>query len=385
MPFYHKLGIVPKKRHIQFRNPKGGLYLEEVFGTQGFSGIQSILYHLHTPSAARDYEMIGQVPMDEEGSDQPGHHRHFRTSALKPSGDPVASRLPLLFNDDVRICLAKPTEPMNYFYRNAEGDELIFVHQGTGVLESVFGELRFGPGDYLVIPVGTTYRLNLGEGDNVHYVIEAKGPIAPPSRYLNQYGQFMEDAPFCERDIRVPDRLVTHDEQRDHEIRIRQKGKIFRAVVPHHPLDVVGWDGYVYPWAFHIEDFEPRVGKIHLPPPVHQTFQGPGFVVCSFVPRLYDFHPEAIPAPYYHSNIDSDEVLYYVHGEFMSRKGIEPGSLTLHPRGVVHGPQPGKIEASIGQRETNELAVMVDTFRPLTVSTHARECEDSGYPFSWLA
>ncbi|ADG06345.1 homogentisate 1,2-dioxygenase [Kyrpidia tusciae] len=385
MPFYHKLGILPKKRHIQFRNPDGGLYLEEVFGTRGFSGIQSILYHLHAPSAAKYYEVIGEVPLDGEAADQPGHHRHFRTSGLKESGDPVAGRIPLLFNEDVRICLARPTEPMNYFYRNAEGDELVFVHLGTGVLESVFGELRFGPGDYLVIPVGTTYRFNLDEGEHVHYVIEAKGPIAPPSRYLNEYGQFMEDAPFCERDIRVPDRLVTHDEQGNYEVRIRQKGRIFRAAVPHHPLDVVGWDGYVYPWAFHIEDFEPRVGKIHLPPPVHQTFQGPGFVVCSFVPRLYDFHPEAIPAPYYHSNIDSDEVLYYVRGEFMSRKGIEPGSLTLHPRGVIHGPQPGKIEASIGQRETNELAVMVDTFRPLTVSRYARECEDSGYPFSWLA
>lgn len=384
MPYYHRLGMIPKKRHIQFRKPDGGLYYEEVFGTEGFSGIQSILYHLHMPPAARSYKVLEEISAEAEPGDQPQHHRHFRTSSLQGGGDPVGGRIPLLFNEDVRICLARPTAPMTYFYRNAEGDELIFVHEGTGILESVFGELPFGPGDYLVIPAGTTYRFTLGEGEHLHYVLEAKGPIAPPARYRNAFGQFVEDAPYCERDIRVPNRLITKDEKGDFEIRIRKNGRILCAVTPYHPFDVVGWDGCVYPWAFHIEDFEPRVGMIHLPPPVHQTFQGPNFVVCSFVPRLYDFHPEAVPAPYYHSNIDCDEVLYYVRGEFMSRKGIESGSITLHPRGLIHGPQPGRMEASIGQRETNELAVMVDTFRPLQVSRFAAECEDRSYPFSWL-
>jgi len=384
MPFYCKLGEIPKKRHVQFRRPNGSLYYEEVFGRQGFSGAQSILYHLHMPPAAKAYRVLCEVAMPPESPNQPQHHRHFRTGQLTGGGDPVEGRVPLLFNEDVRICLAKPTEEMPYFYRNAEGDELIFVHRGSGVLESVFGELSFGPGDYLVIPIGTTYRLRLNPGEHVHLVVEAKGAVEPPARYRSSEGQFLEEAPYCERDIRVPERLVTVDETGEFELRIRQNGRVIAATIPHHPFDVVGWDGYVYPWALNILDFEPKVGRIHLPPPVHQTFEGPNFVVCSFVPRLYDFHPEAIPAPYYHSNIDSDEVLYYVHGDFMSRKGIEPGSITLHPRGLIHGPQPGKIEESIGQRETNELAVMIDTFRPLHVSSVAVQCEDTSYPFSWL-
>lgn len=384
MPFYHKLGEIPRKRHVQFRKPDGSLYYEEVFGQEGFSGIQSILYHTHIPSAARQYRSLHPVPTEPESDGRTMHYRHFRTGRLSGGDDPIHGRIPLLFNEDLRICIAKPQKEMSFFYRNADGDEMIFVHQGSGVLESVFGELPFRPGDYLIIPIGTTYRMVLDEGAHVQLVVEAAGPIVPPKRYLNRYGQFIEDSPYCERDIRVPERLITKDEKGEFELHVRQNGQYLAVTLPHHPFDVVGWDGCVYPWALNIEDFEPRTGRIHLPPPVHQTFEGPNFVVCSFVPRLYDYHPEAIPAPYYHSNIDSDEIIYYVHGDFMSRKGIEIGSITVHPRGLPHGPQPGKMEESIGKKETNELAVMIDTFRPLRVAKAAVACEDMAYPYSWL-
>ncbi|MEL7058738.1 MAG: homogentisate 1,2-dioxygenase [Acidobacteriota bacterium] len=384
MTFYHRLGDVPHKRHTQFRKADGNLHHEEVMGIHGFAGIQSILYHLHPPTRVHDLGLVETVEIDYEDQEHL-RHRHFRSADLEAGGDAVAGRVPLLGNSDVVLSVVRPTEPMAYWYRFAHGDEVLFVHDGTGVLETQFGHLRYRPGDYLVIPTGVTWRLVPDEGvEQRHLVIEAFGHIEPPKRYLNRYGQFLEHSPFCERDIRVPDKLVTHDEVGEFEVRVKARGCISRFLFHHHPLDVVGWDGHLYPYAFNIEDFEPITGRVHQPPPVHQTFDGPGFVICSFVPRLFDYHPEAIPAPYNHSNVDSDEVLYYVEGDFMSRKGIERGSFTVHPNGIPHGPHPGTYEGSIGKKATEELAVMVDTFRPLRVTRHALAQEDDDYPTSWV-
>ncbi|SFJ32997.1 homogentisate 1,2-dioxygenase [Thermoflavimicrobium dichotomicum] len=383
MPFYYRLGQIPPKRHIQFRQPDGSLYREQVMGTKGFSGIQSILYHIHPPTQISEAKKIRDwsIPAEEEGANR---HRHFLTFEAEEGGDPIDGRLHLLANEDVVIATVKPTEPMNYFFRNGDGDEIIFVHEGEGVLETVFGELPYRPGDYLVIPVGTTYRLEMKTKEQRFLVIESFGEITTPKRYRNEHGQLMEHSPFCERDIRVPEKLQTYQETGKFEVRVKVRNQLHAYVYDFHPFDVVGWDGYLYPWAFNIDDFEPITGSIHQPPPVHQTFAGPNFVVCSFVPRMYDYHPEAIPAPYYHSNVNSDEVLYYVKGNFMSRKGINEGSLTLHPSGLPHGPHPGKVEASIGKDRTEELAVMIDTFRPLKVTKQALALEDPNYMYSWL-
>ncbi|RAL26613.1 homogentisate 1,2-dioxygenase [Thermoflavimicrobium daqui] len=383
MPFYHQLGQIPNKRHIQFRKPDGSLYLEQVMGTKGFSGIQSILYHLNPPTQVSTAKKIRDwaTPIEQEGANR---HRHFITFEAKIEGDPIDGRLHLLVNEDVALAIAKPVEPMNYFFRNSDGDEIIFVHQGEGILETVFGELPYRPGDYLVIPVGTTYRLEMKSKENRFFIIESFGEITTPKRYRNEHGQLMEHSPFCERDIRVPTKLNTHTELGKFEVRVKARNQLHSYIYDFHPLDVVGWDGYLYPWAFNIDDFEPITGSIHQPPPVHQTFAGPNFVVCSFVPRMYDYHPESIPAPYYHSNVNSDEVLYYVKGNFMSRRGVQEGSLTMHPSGLPHGPHPGKIEASIGKDRTEELAVMVDTFRPLKVTKQALALEDQNYMYSWL-
>jgi homogentisate 1,2-dioxygenase len=382
MPFYHRLGKVPAKRHIQYHQPDGTLYREQVMGTKGFSGIQSILYHIHPPTQVKEAKKLGdwQIPLEEEGANR---HRHFFTFEAKAHGDPVTGRTYWLVNEDVAIATASPSEQMNYFYRNSDGDEVIFVHEGEGVLETVFGELPYYPGDYLVIPVGTTYRFRMNSDDSRFLVIESTGEITTPRRYRNEMGQLMEHSPFCERDIRVPEKLNTHDEKGEFEVRVKARKQYHSYIYEFHPFDVVGWDGYLYPWAFNIHDFEPITGSIHQPPPVHQTFQGPNFVICSFVPRMYDYHPLAIPAPYYHSNVNSDEVLYYVKGNFMSRKGIREGSMTLHPSGIPHGPHPGKIEASIGKTHTEELAVMIDTFRPLRVTQSALAFEDPEYMYSW--
>ena len=386
MPFYHRLGQIPHKRHTQFRQPDGSLYREQVMGTKGFSGNQSILYHHHAPTAILEVEDLGPatIPFEEEGALR---HRHFRTGGVEPGGDPLTGRRYILANHDVRIAVCKPTEEQRYFYRNGEGDEILFVHEGEGVLETIFGNVPYRRGDYLYVPIGCTWRLRpagaRSGGDTRLLVIETTGEITTPRRYRNEHGQLLEHSPFSERDFRVPLQLEPRDERGEFEVHVRARGRITKHILDHHPLDVVGWDGYLYPYAFNIEDFEPITGRIHQPPPVHQTFQGPNFVLCSFVPRLFDYHPQGIPAPYNHSNVESDEMLYYVEGNFMSRKGIEEASITLHPAGLPHGPHPGTAEASIGKEKTDELAVMVDTFKPLYITQEALTIEDPNYPYSW--
>ena len=384
MTYYYKLGQVPAKRHTQFRKPDGSLHHEEVMGIHGFAGIQSILYHLHPPTRVEQAEVVRRVEVPYEDQEHL-RHRHVKTADLAPGGDAVDGRVPILGNQDVVLSVVRPTEPMRYWYRFAHGDEVIFIHDGSGALESQFGVLRYRPGDYLVIPTGVMWRLIPDDGVAQRMlVIESFGHVVPPKRYLNHYGQFLEHSPYCERDLRPPEKLDTHDQEGRFEVRVKARDRISRFVYGHHPLDVVGWDGHLWPFAFNIGDFEPITGRIHQPPPVHQTFDGPGFVICSFVPRLFDYHPQAIPAPYNHSNVDSDEVLYYVEGDFMSRKGIERSSFTIHPNGIPHGPHPGTYEGSIGKRQTDELAVMVDTFRPLRATRYAREMEDETYAYSWL-
>lgn len=384
MPHYLRLGEVPAKRHTQFRRPDGGLYAEHVMGTRGFSGLQSILYHHHPPTAVRRAEP-GPVAAAAVLDQGPLRHRHFRTAGVEPSGDPISGRQVLLANADLRLSVCRPASAMDDFYRNADGDELIFVHYGSGRLETLFGTLSYAPGDYLVIPVGTTYQVAPDPGESRFLVLEAEGPIETPRRYRNEYGQLLEHAPYCERDIRGPEYRPPQVEAGEFAIRVRSRGQWTTLVTDHHPFDVAGWDGFLYPWAFNIDDFEPITGRIHQPPPVHQTFQGENFVVCSFVPRLFDYHPQAVPVPYNHSNVNSDEVLYYVRGNFMSRRGIAEASVTLHPSGLPHGPHPGTVEASLGKTRTEELAVMVDTFRPLAVTAAAAAVEDPGYATSWLA
>ena len=384
MTYYYKLGELPHKRHVQFRKSDGSLHHEELMGIHGFAGIQSILYHLRPPTTIRQVGVHRKVEIEYEEEERL-RPRHLRSLPIPAGGDAVDGRIPLMGNSDVVLSVVRPTEPMHYWYRFAHGDEVLFVHDGTGTLESQFGALSYRPGDYLVIPTGVMWRLLPDAGvDQRLFVIEAYGHIDPPKRYINNYGQFLENSPFCERDIRPPEKLLTHDEAGAFEVRVKARGVITRFEYGHHPLDVVGWDGHLWPYAFNIEDFEPITGRVHQPPPVHQTFDGPGFVICSFVPRLFDYHPLAIPAPYNHSNVDSDEVLYYVEGDFMSRKGIERASLTVHPNGIPHGPHPGTYEGSIGKTRTEELAVMVDTFRPLRITRAARDLEDDNYAFSWL-
>ncbi|MEW5987078.1 MAG: homogentisate 1,2-dioxygenase [Chloroflexota bacterium] len=383
MSYYYTLGRLPHKRHVQFRQADGSLYHEEVMGIHGFAGIQSILYHVHPPTRVRQVELVHRVtiPYEEPGPLRP---RHLRSGALAAGGNAVEGRVPLMGNSDVVLSVVRPAEAMPYWYKHSHGDEVLFVHQGTGVLESQYGLLHYRPGDYLVIPTGVIWRVLPDSGvEQRMLVVEAFGHVEPPRRYLNNYGQFLEHSPYCERDIRPPEQLMTYDEKGEFEVRVKGREAITRFVYNHHPLDVVGWDGHLWPYAFNIKDFEPITGRVHQPPPVHQTFDGPGFVLCSFVPRLFDYHPLAIPAPYNHSNVDSDEVLYYVEGNFMSRKGIEQASFTIHPNGIPHGPHPGTYEGSIGKERTEELAVMVDTFRPLRLTTYALELEDTTYPYSW--
>jgi homogentisate 1,2-dioxygenase len=384
MTYYYKLGNIPPKRHTQFRQPDGSLYQEEVMGIHGFAGIQSILYHINPPTAVRRIEVAEkiEIPYEELGALRP---RHLLTAEIEAGGDANTGRVPMMGNNDVVLYVARPTKAMPYWYKFAHGDDVIFIHDGTGVLESQYGLLRYRPGDYLVIPTGVIWRLLPDVGvEQRMLVVEAYGHVVPPKRYLNNYGQFLEHSPYCERDIRPPEELVTHDDKGEFEVRVKARGHLTRFIYDHHPLDVVGWDGHLWPFAFNIADFEPITGRVHQPPPVHQTFDGPGFVLCSFVPRLFDYHPLAIPAPYAHSNVDSDEVLYYVEGDFMSRKGVERSSFTVHPNGIPHGPHPGRYEGSIGKEKTEEYAVMVDTFRPLRLTKHALPLEDEQYAYSWL-
>jgi homogentisate 1,2-dioxygenase len=382
MPFYMRMGHIPHKRHTQFRKPDGSLYSEQVMGTKGFSGLEAIIYHHYPPTALVEVEDLGPaiVPLEEEGGLR---HRHFKTINVEPGGDMLTGRRYVLANNDVALAICRPSEPQDYYYRNGQGDELLFVHEGEGHLETTFGSVPFRPGDYLYVPIGCTYRLVSSGGPVRLLVIETTGEITTPRRYRNEHGQLLEHAPYCERDIRPPVDLAARDERGPFEVRVRARGRMTRHVLDHHPLDAVGWDGYLYPYAFNVEDFEPITGRIHQPPPVHQTFQGTNFVVCSFVPRLFDYHPLGIPAPYNHSNVESDEILYYVAGNFMSRRGIEEASITLHPAGMPHGPHPGTVEASIGKDKTDELAVMIDTFRPLKVARAALPYEDAAYTYSW--
>ena len=383
MTYYYRLGKIPHKRHTQFRQPDGSLYHEELMGTCGFSGVQSLLYHLRPPTQIQSIllEKPAEIAFPESAPLCP---HHLRTKTVAQGGDAIASRVPLMSNADVCIWVARPTEPMQYWYRFAHGDEILFIHDGSGVLESQYGIIHYKSGDYLVIPTGVLWRI-LPDGDVEQrmLVVETWGHVEPPQRYLNRYGQFLETAPYCERDLRPPEELITHNESGEFEVRVKARGCLTRYFYAHHPLDVVGWDGHLWPFAFNIEDFEPITGRIHQPPPVHQTFAGTGFVLCSFVPRLFDYHPLGIPAPYNHANVDSDEVIYYVKGNFMSRKGIERASITLHPSGIPHGPHPGRYEGSIGKESTDELAVMIDTFRPLKLTTQALLLEDKDYPYSW--
>jgi homogentisate 1,2-dioxygenase len=383
MAHYVRLGSIPKKRHTQFRKPDGSLYSEQVFGTKGFSGISSTLYHINLPTQTVDYAPLPS-PKVEIIDEEPLRHHHVKTHNFPAGGDPISGRSTLLVNDDVAIGLCRPTEPMSYFYKNADGDDLLFVHEGTGKLETMFGTLPYHEGDYLIIPRGTIYRVVADEGEQRMLIIEsAASTIEPPHRYRNEYGQLLEHAPYCERDVRVPEALETHDETGRFEVRVKRRGRMTAYFYEFHPLDVAGWDGFLYPWAINIADFEPITGAIHQPPPTHQMFEAHNFVVCSFVPRMLDYHPDAVPIPYNHSNLDSDELLYYVNGNFASRRGIEVGSMTLHPSGIPHGPQPGAVEASLGKTRTEELAVMVDTFRPLKLTKAAMSLEDAQYPFSW--
>jgi homogentisate 1,2-dioxygenase len=387
MPYYRRVGDVPPKRHTQFRAPEGQLYAEELMGQEGFSSASSLLYHRHPPTALLGAESVVETE-PKLVPNQPLLPHHLHTGRLPGGGDLVVGRTVLLGNDDVILAVAQPTEP-SALYRNAAGDEIVYLRQGALRLESTFGVLDCRAGDYVVIPRGTTHRWLPTGDDPVHtLVIEARGHVGPPGRYLSAAGQFLEHSPYCERDLHGPDEpLLAHDAEdaEDVEVLVRQLHGITRYRYASHPFDVVGWDGCLYPYRFAIGDFEPLTGRVHQPPPVHQTFAGPRFVVCSFVPRKLDYHPLAVPSPYNHANVDCDEVLYYCEGNFTSRKGagIEPGSISLHPAGFTHGPQPGSVEASLGNEATEELAVMVDTFRPLLIGDGARACVDPDYPWSW--
>ena len=383
MAHYHKAGNIPHKRHTQFRKPDGGLYAEQLFSTEGFSNDYSILYHTHAPTLiVKCDKPVNATP--EVAEEKMLKHRSFEGFKVKPEVDYLQSRKPILVNSDCHIVLAAPTQSMtDYFFKNADADEIIFVHEGSGVVKTCYGQLSFGYGDYIVLPRGTIYQIHFTDEKNRLLIVESFHPVRYPKRYMSKYGQLMEHAPFCERDIRVPEHLETIDQKGDFIIQSKKKGWLYGIHYGTHPFDVVGWDGCCYPYIFSIHDFEPITGRVHQPPPVHHTFETDAFVVCSFVPRLYDYHPQAIPAPYNHSNIDSDELLYYVDGDFMSRKHVTRGMLTLHPAGIPHGPHPGAVEKSIGKKETQELAVMIDTFKPLQLTKTAIEIENDGYVMSW--
>jgi homogentisate 1,2-dioxygenase len=382
--YYHRLGKIPPKRHTQFRQPDGSLYKEELVSSEGFSGIYSNLYHIHAPTRIKAWK--DQTPYGPKRIDNYSlRHIHLNTSAVMETGDDfLNARKVLLTNSDCSISICSPTKrSMDYFYKNAEGDEVLFIHDGSGTLFSPFGKLEFRQGDYVVIPRTVIYRLEFNAGPLRLLIIEAASPVETVKRYRNQLGQLLEHSPYCERDIRPPLELITETAKGEFAIKIKKQGFLHTYLYDHSPLDLIGWDGFLWPYAFSIHDFEPITGRIHQPPPAHQTFQGRNFVICSFVPRLFDYHPLAIPAPYNHSNIDSDEVLYYAEGNFMSRKGISRGSFTLHPGGLPHGPHPGTVEKSIGAKETHELAVMIDTFHPLWPTTDALTFVDPLYPMSW--
>jgi homogentisate 1,2-dioxygenase len=384
MPFYHKLGQFPHKRHTVFRQPDGKLYHEELFGTIGFDGMSSLLYHINPPTIVKAFLSTKDVkPTIAESKNM--KMRSFMGFHVDPTEDYLDSRKPMLVNNDCYIELAAPQKSMtDYFYKNADADEIIFIHKGSGKLKTQLGNITFSYGDYLVIPRGMIYQMEFNDDNNRLFIVQAFNPVYTPKRYRNWFGQLLEHSPYCERDIRPPHELDPQNVVGDFLVKIKKQDVLYDYIYGTHPFDVVGWDGFNFPYAFSIHDFEPITGRVHQPPPVHQTFETSGFVLCSFVPRLYDYHPQSIPAPYNHSNIDSDEVLYYVDGDFMSRNNVEKGQITLHPAGIPHGPHPGAYERSIGKTETEELAVMVDTFRPLQLTTNAMNIEVSDYYKSWL-
>lgn len=384
MPIYHSLGKFPQKRHTIFEKPKGGYYYEQLFGTEGFHGHSSLLYHAQRPTQVKEilksYDVTPKIAIG----------KNIKSLLLKgfevaPVDDFLESRKAMLVNNDCIIGLAAPRQSLKtYFYKNADADELLFIHKGSGILRTFMGNIPFEYGDYLIIPRGMIYQIEFDSSDNRIFYVESHHPYYTPKRYKNSSGQLLEHSPFCERDFKLPKDLETYDEKGDFIIKIKKEGIIHEMVYATHPFDVIGWDGYNFPFAFSIHNFEPLTGRVHQPPPIHQTFETPAFVVCSFCPRIYDYHPKAIPAPYNHSNIDSDEVLYYVDGDFMSRNNIKQGHITLHPKGIPHGPAPGAMERSIGQKDTQELAVMVDTFRPLMVTEDAMRIDDGKYYKSWV-
>ncbi len=383
MAYYTSRGKTPAKRHTQFRSPSGKLYSEELVSTEGFSSDYSLLYHIHPPTQILDTDtpeaLNIQIPEEKMLK-----HRSLEGFKLPPADDYLDSRKPVLVNRDVHITLASPKQSLTkYFFKNADADELIFVHEGNGHVRTVYGVLNFSYGDYIHIPRGTIYQIHFETNQNRLLIIESFSPIRYPKKYISRYGQLLEHSPYCERDMRVPEFAEAVDEAGDFLVRIKKQGVLYGIHYGHHPFDVVGWDGCCYPYIFSIHNFEPITGRVHQPPPVHVTFEGNNFVVCSFVPRLFDYHPLAIPVPYNHSNIDSDEVLYYVDGDFMSRKQVTRGMITLHPAGIPHGPHPGTVEKNLGARETKELAVMVDTFHPLSLTDTAVELENTGYTKSW--
>ncbi|HCY45926.1 MAG TPA: homogentisate 1,2-dioxygenase [Flavobacteriales bacterium] len=384
MPFYQKLGEIPSKRHTIFKSEKDEFYYEQLFGTEGFHGMSSLLYHTHRPTQIKS---VGKAVSVEPIAAVDKHitPRMLKGFQVNPENDYLESRKVMMFNNDLHISVAAPLKGNeDYFYKNADADEVIFIHEGTGKLRTLLGNISFGPGDYLVVPRGIIYQIRFDTEKNRLFIVDSFSPIVTPKRYRNEFGQLLEHSPYCERDIRIPDELETHDEKGEFTIKIKKQGMLHSVVYASHPFDVVGWDGYNYPYAFSIHNFEPITGRVHQPPPVHQTFEAHNFVICSFCPRLYDYHPQAVPAPYNHSNIDSDEVLYYVDGDFMSRKHVERGFMSLHPGGIPHGPHPGTMEKSIGQKETKELAVMVDTFKPLKLTAEAMNIDDGSYVTSWV-
>ena len=380
MPFYQNNGQIPSKRHIQFKNKEGQLLWEELISREGFSNIYSNVYHKNPPTSIKSIGEFKEMELIPKNAKH--RHRHIFTSKLKSDGNAISSRIPLFFNSEITISKAHVNNSMVSVYRNGYADEVLFIHEGKGIFQSNFGNIELKPGDYLVIPRGIIWKIDIHKTIKM-LVIESIAPIETPDKYRNKFGQLLEHAPFSERDIVTPD-FVDPIKDREIDIDIKLSKGIQTYTCNHHPFDIVGWDGYYYPYVFNINNFMPITGKIHQPPPVHQTFQSKGFVICSFVPRLFDYHPDSIPAPYAHSNVDSDEVLYYVEGQFMSRKGIKKESITYHPMGLPHGPQPGKIEESIGSKETNELAVMIDTFKKLNITEHVNDIDDANYPFSWI-
>jgi len=384
MAFYHKSGTIPDKRHTQFRKPNGDLYSEELVSTEGFNSIYSLIYHCHPPTLVSQigepYSVEPKIAMAKNMQ-----HRSYLTWKVPAESDYIKSRKVLLMNHDIQIGVAAPSQSMHdYFFKNADGDEVLFIHEGEGYLETIYGRIDFEYGDYLVIPRGTIYKLHFNSSNNRVFFVESPSPVYPPKRYQNSMGQLLEHSPYCERDIKLPHGLQTHDEKGEFQVMIKKQGNIWPYTYATHPFDAIGWDGFLYPFGFSIHNYEPITGRLHMPPPIHQTFEGKGYVICSFVPRLYDYHPLSVPAPYNHSNVDSDEILYYVDGDFMSRKHVERGMITLHPKGIPHGPHPGTVEKSLGQKETRELAVMIDPFSPLMITEEALNLEDPTYWKSWV-